>query len=52
LQRNLTDIRVKGAWLGPARLALLRHLNAAVADLPVRRIVGAVHFIADLTLPY
>lgn len=51
-QRNLTDIRVKGAWSGPARLALLRHVNAPVADLPVRRIIGAVHFIADLTLPY
>jgi acetoacetate decarboxylase len=23
-----------------------------VADLPVHRIVGAHHFIADLTLPY
>jgi acetoacetate decarboxylase len=28
------------------------HVNAPVADLPVRRIVGAHHFIADLTLPY
>jgi acetoacetate decarboxylase len=49
---NLTDIQVKGAWSGPARLALLPHVNAPVADLPVRRVVGAVHFIADLTLPY
>jgi len=23
-----------------------------VADLPVRRIVGAHHFVADVTLPY
>jgi acetoacetate decarboxylase len=27
-------------------------VNAPVADLPVRRIVGAHHFLADLTLPY
>jgi len=26
-------------------------VNAPVADLPVRRIVGGRHFIADLTLP-
>ena len=26
--------------------------NAPVADLPVRRIVGAHDFLADLTLPY
>jgi acetoacetate decarboxylase len=49
---NLTDISVKGGWSGPARLSLVPHVNAPVADLPVRRIVGAVHFIADLTLPY
>ncbi|MEX3790367.1 acetoacetate decarboxylase [Paraburkholderia sp. BR14374] len=49
---NLTDIKVKGAWSGPARLALLAHVNAPVADLPVKRVIGAVHFIADLTLPY
>jgi acetoacetate decarboxylase len=28
------------------------HVNAPVAALPVRRVVGARHFIADLTLPY
>ena len=49
---NLTDITVKGSWSGPARLHLIPHVNAPVADLPVRRIVGARHFIADLTLPY
>jgi acetoacetate decarboxylase len=49
---NLTDIQVKDAWSGPARLALLPHVNAPVADLPVKRVIGAVHFIADLTLPY
>jgi len=49
---NLTDIQVKGGWSGPARLQLHAHVNAPVADLPVRRVLGAVHFIADLTLPY
>jgi acetoacetate decarboxylase len=49
---NLTDIQVKGGWSGPARLQLHAHVNAPVADLPVRKVCGAVHFIADLTLPY
>jgi acetoacetate decarboxylase len=49
---NLTEITVKGSWSGPGRLHLVPHVNAPVADLPVRRVVGARHFIADLTLPY
>jgi acetoacetate decarboxylase len=49
---NMTDITVKGAWSGPARLHLVPHVNAPVADLPVRKIIGGSHFIADLTLPY
>lgn len=49
---NLTDIDVKGAWSGPARLHLVPHVNAPVADLPVRKVIGGMHFIADLTLPY
>jgi len=48
----LTDITVKGSWVGPARLHLIPHVNAPVADLPVRHIVGGRHFVADLTLPY
>ena len=49
---NLTDITVKGSWMGPARLHLIPHVNAPVADLPVKKMIGAHHFIADLTLPY
>lgn len=49
---NLTDIVVKGSWSGPGRLHLIPHVNAPVADLPVCKIVGARHFIADLTLPF
>lgn len=49
---NLSDINVKGAWHGPARLHLVPHVNAPVADLPVRKVTGGTHFIADLTLPH
>jgi acetoacetate decarboxylase len=49
---NLTEIKVKGSWRGPGRLHLVPHVNAPVADLPVRRVIEASHFIADLTLPY
>lgn len=49
---NLTEIEVKGAWMGPASLHLVPHVNAPVADLPVKKIVGGTHFIADITLPY
>jgi acetoacetate decarboxylase len=44
---NLTDIQVKGAWRSPARLHLIPHVNAPVADLPVRRILQGTHLIAD-----
>lgn len=49
---RLENIQVKGAWSGDARLHLTPHVNAPVADLPVKKIVGAKHFIADLTLPF
>lgn len=49
---NLTDITIKGAWKGPARLHLVPHVNAPVADLPVKKIIKGEHFIADITLPY
>lgn len=47
---ELADVTVKGAWTGPARLDLTPHVDAPVADLPARRVVGARHFVADLTL--
>ena len=49
---NLADIRVQGAWEGPARLHLIPHVNCRVADLPVRRVVGGRHQIVDFVLPY
>ncbi len=41
---NLTDIVVKGSWSGPGRLHLVPHVNAPVADFPVRRVIGASSF--------
>ena len=49
---HLEDIKLKGAWAGPARLHLVPHSNCRVADLPVRKILFGRHLIADLTLPY
>lgn len=46
----LTDVTVKEAWTGPASLQLFQHCLAPVADLPVKRIIGAVHFAGDMTL--
>jgi acetoacetate decarboxylase len=46
----LRDLVLKGAWTGPAALALHPHALAPVADLPVREVISAVHLIADLTL--
>lgn len=48
----LTDITIKGAWTGPGSLELHSHALAPIADLPVRKIISAVHFVSDLTLPY
>jgi acetoacetate decarboxylase len=48
---NLIDIVVKGSWIGPGRLHLVPHVNAPVADLPVKKLTIAHHFVADLTLP-
>jgi acetoacetate decarboxylase len=49
---NLEHINIKGAWEGPARLALFPHVNAPVADLPVKKVLFGTHFVADLNLPY
>ena len=49
---NLEDIKVHGAWDGPARLHLIPHVNCRVADLPVREIVGGRHQLVDFVLPY
>ncbi|MDH2384532.1 acetoacetate decarboxylase [Bradyrhizobium sp. CER78] len=50
VEYHLEDIVLKGAWTGPAALALTPHALAPVAELPVLEIVSAVHIRADLTL--
>jgi acetoacetate decarboxylase len=49
---NLTEIHIKSGWKGAARLHLIPHVNAPVADLPVKKVLGGMHFVADLTLPF
>ena len=50
VEYHLEDIVLKGAWTGPAALALTPHALAPVAELPVIEIISAVHIRADLTL--
>ncbi|WP_433799385.1 acetoacetate decarboxylase [Actinomycetospora sp. CA-084318] len=51
LQRTrITDLTVKEAWEGPARLELHAHVMAPLADLPVLEVVAASHVLTDLTL--
>jgi acetoacetate decarboxylase len=47
---HLEDIVLKEAWTGPAALGLFPHALADVARLPVREVISALHFKADLTL--
>jgi acetoacetate decarboxylase len=47
---HLEDLKIKGAWAGPASLELFHHALAPVAMLPVREVVSAVHVLTDLTL--
>ena len=48
----LEDVTLKGAWTGPAALALYPHALAPIAELPVREVLSATHLIADLTLGF
>lgn len=50
VRSQITAITVKGAWRGPARLQLFAHALAALADLPVREVIGGSHILTDLTL--
>jgi len=47
---QLEEITLKEAWTGPAALGLFPHALCDVARLPVREVVSALHFKADLTL--
>lgn len=44
------DVTIHGAWQGPAALQLFDHVRAPVAELPVRKVLSAVHILTDLTL--
>ena len=46
----LEDVKLKGAWSGPAALQLFDHALCDVARLPVREVLSATHFVTDLTL--
>ncbi|NDD58395.1 MAG: acetoacetate decarboxylase [Chlamydiae bacterium] len=48
----LTNVNVKEAWEGPAELELIHHTMAPVAQLPIKKIVSAVHLLTDVTLPF
>ncbi|MBM4791283.1 acetoacetate decarboxylase [Streptomyces sioyaensis] len=50
VRTEITDIRVKWAYTGPARLQLFAHALAPLADLPVLEVVSASHILTDLTL--
>ncbi len=51
VEYRLEDVTLKGAWTGPAQLALASHPLAPLAELPVLEIVSGIHILADLTLP-
>jgi len=46
----LEDVKIKGAWRGPAALQFFEHDQCDVARLLVREVLSASHFVTDLTL--
>ncbi len=46
----LTNVTVREAWTGPASLQLFPHCMAPVAELPVKRVLSAVHYISEMTI--
>jgi acetoacetate decarboxylase len=52
VEYKLANLKIKGAWTGPAALDLVPHAMAPVFKLPIRRIISAAHILTDLTLPY
>lgn len=50
VRTEITDIVVKEAYTGPARLQLFQHALAPPADLPVLEVISASHILTDLTL--
>ncbi len=52
IRYQLTDVKVKWAWKGPAALDIRPCALAPLYKLPVREVVAGVHYLTDLTLPY
>ncbi|PXX59640.1 acetoacetate decarboxylase [Nocardia tenerifensis] len=50
VRTQITDIAVKQAWRGPARLGLFPHVMAPLADLPVLEVIEGQHIVTDLQL--
>jgi acetoacetate decarboxylase len=50
VRSQITDITIKEAWRGPARLQLFEHVLAPLADLPVLEVISASHIRVDLAL--
>ncbi|MFJ3660072.1 acetoacetate decarboxylase [Streptomyces sp. NPDC090119] len=50
VRTQVTDVTVKSAFTGPARLELFAHVMAPLSDLPVLEVVSASHIVTDLTL--
>jgi acetoacetate decarboxylase len=50
VRTQISNVTIRGAWKGPARIQLFEHVLAPLADLPVREIVSASHILTDLTL--
>ncbi|PZE86880.1 acetoacetate decarboxylase [Curtobacterium sp. MCBD17_032] len=50
VRTEISDITVKEAWTGPARLQLFEHALVPMADLPVLEVLSASHILTDLTL--
>lgn len=47
---NLYDVRLKGAWGGPAELFMMPHVGCPVAALPVVRVLEGRQHLWDMTL--
>jgi acetoacetate decarboxylase len=47
---KLYDVRLKGAWAGPAELFMIPHVGCPVAALPVVRVIEGRQHLWDMTL--
>jgi acetoacetate decarboxylase len=52
IRYQMTDVKVKWAWRGPAALDIHPCALTPLHKFPVREVIGGVHYLTDLTLPY